>query len=235
MGGGRQCCPLAEKKCEITLFSSAKRSLVKFPFRLFHSFTHKQGAMGNDVGKVLGAAALGAAGGVVTVATGGLAAPIAVAAVAGAVAGGGAAAAAISQGGEPTYTIQVTVPLPAPPQPSPHAPAPAPQPEPAPSTRSDTPVPTETPTPTATPTTATPTTTTPTATPTPTATSSFESNLVLDAARTHEGTPYSSIDCSHLVHQAFHEAGYDYPYTDTRHWPPQEFRPLASDESPSGR
>lgn len=68
--------------------------------------------------KVLGGAALGALGAVVSVATGGIAAPMVVAALAGAAAGGGAAAAAVSKGEEPTYQISVSMPLPTPPPPA---------------------------------------------------------------------------------------------------------------------
>lgn len=78
--------------------------------------------MGNDVGKIVGGAALGALGAVATVATGGLAAPIAVAAVAGAVAGGAATAATGSVG------IQVGIPIGGPPNAGPTAPSSSPDP-----------------------------------------------------------------------------------------------------------
>lgn len=77
--------------------------------------------------------------------------------------------------------------------------------------------------------------------PTP-ATVGNEPLSLLEHAQAWLGTPYRSassirgpsggVDCSHLVHAIFTEAGREYPYTDTSHFPPPGyFRQLSPNET----
>jgi cell wall-associated NlpC family hydrolase len=41
---------------------------------------------------------------------------------------------------------------------------------------------------------------------------------LLEKARAYIGTPYSKLDCSHFVHDAYKDAGLEFPYSDTKHY-----------------
>jgi cell wall-associated NlpC family hydrolase len=66
---------------------------------------------------------------------------------------------------------------------------------------------------------------------------------LIQVANTWIGTPYKTgaetkgaqggVDCSHLVHAIYHEAGFEYPYADTSHFPPPGFfTPISEDDDP---